>query len=209
MTTFIDEQTNASASGLRVLKDPSDPRWSWQTVNYLQAIWKSLDLDYNRYIETWAEAEEHKVWEKVPYDNPFGTKEEMLKELKLADDKQAQRRMKAQPIANRVRRKYGHGGDRRSEDFQPDDGKVEKKYGNDPDYLLGRVLQKRPDVFDRYTSGEIPTARAAAIEAGIPYVQPMKTLTLSDNVERVADRIKSHYSPEQLQRIRERLDATD
>ena len=31
---------------------------------------------YDRYLEAWAEAEGQRVWEKVPYDNPFGTKEE-------------------------------------------------------------------------------------------------------------------------------------
>ena len=194
MTKFIDEQSKASASGLRVLKDPSDPKWAWQTINYLQTIWKSLDLDYNRYIEAWAEAEENKVWEKVPYDNPFGSRDEMLKQLKLADDKQARRRMNVQPIANRVRRKHSHGGVRS---------------GNNPETLLGRVLETRPDVFERWETGEIPSARAAGIEAGIPWPEPTKTLRLSDDVDRVADRLKSHYSPDQLQRLIERLGSAD
>ena len=57
---------------------------------------------YDRYLEAWAEAEGQRVWEKVPYDNPFGTKEEMLRQLALGDDKQAQRHSAVQPIARRA-----------------------------------------------------------------------------------------------------------
>ncbi len=195
MAVFVDEQTEAGISGLRALKDAGSPQWCWQTISYLQTIWKSLDLDYTRYIEAWAEAEEHKVWEKVPYVNPFGTKEEMLKQLALVDDKQAQRRMAVQPIAHRVRKRYGSGGD------------LEKRRGNTIEHLLERILAKSPEIFERYERGEFRSAPAAAQAAGVKWEKRQKTMTLSDNVERVADKLRSHYSPEQLRRIRERLDA--
>ena len=212
MTLFVEEQDRAGASGLRVLKEPGNPEWCWQTVSYLQTIWKHLDLDYNRYIAAWSEAEQHKVWEKVPYDSPFGSKEEMLKRLELGDDKQAQRRIEVQPIAHKVRRKYGlgRGGDRRSKEFQHSPANFETpKYGANPDYLLGRILNTRPDIFERWERGEFPSAAAAAAAAGIEWVQRPKTLTLSQNVERVADRLRAHYTPDELQRIRDRLDAEE
>ena len=206
MAVFVEEQTEAGASGLRVLKDPGNPEWCWQTISYLQTIWKNLDLDYGRYMEAWSEAEEHQVWEKVPYDNPFGTKEEMLRQLALGDDKQAQRRMSVQPIARRVRERYEHGGDRRSKEFQVYHGKLESRGGNSAEYLLGRILEESPEIFERWERGEFRSAAAAAEAAGIEWVKRPKTMTLSDNVERVADRLRSHYTPEQLQRIRAKLD---
>lgn len=210
MTLFVAEQEQAGASGLRVLKEPGNPEWCWQTISYLQTIWKSLDLDYNRYIAAWSEAEQYKVWEKVPYGSPFGSKEEMLKLLELGDDKQAQRRIEVQPIAHKVRRKYGHGGDRRSKAFQGYHDNLENpQRGTNPDYLLGRILNTRPDIFERWERGEFPSAAAAAAAAGIEWVQRPKTLTLSKNVGRVADRLRAHYSPDDLQRIRDRLDAEE
>ena len=210
MTLFVEEQEQAGASGLRVLKEPGNPEWCWQTISYLQTIWKSLDLDYNRYIAAWSEAEQYKVWETVPYDSPFGSKEAMLKRLELGDDKQAQRRIEVQPIAHKVRRKYGHGGDRRSTEFQGYHGNLEKpQRGNNPEYLLGLVLNARPDIFERWERGEFPSAAAAAAAAGIEWVHRPKTLTLSKNVERVADRLRAHYTSDELQRIRERLDAEE
>ena len=165
-----------------------------------------------RNLAAWSEAEQYKVWETVPYDSPFGSKEEMLKRLELGDDKQAQRRIEVQPIAHKVRRKYGHGGDRRGKEFQVYRGKLETlPAGNNPDYLLGRILNTRPDIFERWERGEFPSAAAAAAAAaaGIEWVQRPKTLTLSKNVERVADRLRAHYTPDELQRIRERLDAEE
>ena len=193
MATFIEEQTTAGISGLRVQKEPGDPQWCWQTISYLQTIWKSLELDYNRYIQAWSEAEENKVWEKVPYDNPFGTKEEMLKRLELGDDKQAHRRLQVQPIARKVRLRYTRGGN------------LETRRGTSREYLLVRILEMRPDVFERWERGEFRSEAAAAREAGLPWVARPKTITLSDNVERVADRLKSHYSPDQLRLIMKRL----
>ena len=209
MTVFVEEQNEAGASGLRVLKEPGDPAWCWQTISYLQTIWKNLDLDYGRYLAAWAEAEEHKVWEKVPYDAPFGSKEEMLKQLEIGDDKQAQRRIQVQPIARRVRKRYSHGSDRRSKEFQVYHEKLETQEGTSNRYLLDRILHTSLDIFERWERGEFRSVAAAAEAAGIEWVKRPKTMTLSENVERVADRLRSHYSPEQLQRIMERLESTD
>ena len=191
---FIEEQTVAGASGLRATKEPGDPQWCWQTISYLQGIWQSLSLDYDRYMEAWTEAEEQKVWEKVPYDDPFGTKEEMLHQLAIGDDNQAQRRMKVQPIAKRVRMK--HGGDRRSEDFQGSHANLEPlKRGATADYIMERVLELDSSVFERWARGDL-SARAAALEVGLKFVERKRTVTLGSNVTRIAEALHSHYGPD-------------
>ena len=53
--------------------------------------------------------------------------------------------------------------------------------------------------------GEFDSVKAAAREAGIITKSNPKTMTLSDNVDRVASRLKEHYSQEQLHKIREAL----
>ena len=80
----VSEQQKAS-DGSRVLKDDSDPTKSWQTISYLQNIWQSLQLDIDCYKAAWEEAEQLRPWERVPYDEPYGTKEEMLRRLDLGD----------------------------------------------------------------------------------------------------------------------------
>ncbi len=80
----VSEQREAS-DGPRVMKDDSDPTKSWQTISYLQIVWQSLQVDIDRYKEAWEEAERLRPWERVPYDEPYGTKEEMLRRLALGD----------------------------------------------------------------------------------------------------------------------------
>ena len=75
------EQDEASFSGPRGFKEKGEPDWCWQTISALQTMWLSLETSYETYVRTWADAEEYRVWEKVPYDNPYGTKEAMLEAL--------------------------------------------------------------------------------------------------------------------------------
>ena len=72
---FIEEQNTAGASGLRATKEPGDPQWCWQTISYLQSIWQSLTLDYDRYLEAWTEAEEQRVWERCPTTTPLAPRQ--------------------------------------------------------------------------------------------------------------------------------------
>ena len=198
---FLDEQAQAGGSGLRALKKPGDPQWCWQTISRLQSLWGSLNLDFESYMTAWAEAEEHRVWEKVPYGNPFGTKDGMLKQLAIGDDEAAKNRVAIQAIAARASRRQG----------RPANGEEKGSRANlfhrgaNAEALLARIARDRPDVLERMKQGEFDSVAAAAREAGIGFAKRKKTVTLSDNVDRVAERLKGHYSPEQLARIRERL----
>lgn len=186
--TFIKEQTEAGASGLRALKTPGDPQWCWQTISHLQTLWQSLTLDYDLYIRTWEEAEEHKVWEKVPYEAPFGSKEEMLRQLSIGDDKQAQKSMEVQSIAARARRLLHQGGTREKA----------QTYGTTRDRLLVRILRESPDVFERWERGEFTSVPEAARAAGIELTKAKRKVTLGNDVGRLAEAIHSHYSSDQV-----------
>ncbi len=204
---FAEEQTQAGATGLRASKEPGDPTWCWQTISYLQRIWESLALDYENYMTTWNEAEEHKVWEKVPYDNPFGTKEEMLRQLAIGDDRQAQRRISVQPIAKRVRL-LTHGGDRHSDGFKVTGGNLETPTrGNARDYLLYRLFQDYYPVFERWERGEFRSVKAAAREAGIvdAVPTPVRRVALGADIGRLASALSDHYSPDQFAELNRRM----
>ena len=184
---FLEEQTIAGGSGLRALKTPGDPQWCWQTISRLQSLWVSLNLDFESYMTAWAEAEEHEVWEKVPYDNPFGSKDAMLRQLEIGDENAAKNRIACQAIAARAMRPVG------------------RQSGNKSDYLVARIARDHPDILERMKKGEFQTMAEAAREAGIQTAKPRKTVTLSNEVERVAERLKEHYTPEQIRQLRDYL----
>ena len=72
-----------------------------------------------------------------------------------------------------------HGGDRRSakaKEGQATAGRL--KYGGNPDYLQARLRRDAPELANALDRGEIKSARAAAIEAGI--ITPFPSLQLKD-----------------------------
>jgi hypothetical protein len=72
-----------------------------------------------------------------------------------------------------------HGGDRRSaqvKEDQPSDRSL--KYGENTAYLQARLRRDAPELADALDRGEIKSARAAAIEAGI--ITPFPSIALKD-----------------------------
>ena len=157
----MTEQEQAGISGPRALKEPGDSLWCWQTISALQTQWKSLNFDLALYEKTWSEAEEHAVWDKVPYDSPYGSKAEMLRRLEIGDVpaarvRVAERAMDTRPLGE-------HGGIRSG---QPAVQQV--AYGSQhADYLTARIARDRPDIWERMKRGEFVSVAAAAREAGI------------------------------------------
>ena len=203
-TSGFSEQDIASMEGPRPLKDPGSTPWCWQTVSALQHMWHSLHLNYENYMSIMDEAEEHAIWEKIPPDAPYETKENMLKQVEVGSARDAHKRMRIQTIAAQARASQKHGGNRRGADFQVSHEKLENG-GGSQDYIFAVLQRDHPDIFQRVCNGEFASARAAAKEAGLALAQSKKTMTLGDNVDRVADTLKAHYSAEQVERIIERL----
>ncbi len=197
MTTGYNEQELASMSGPRPLKEPGSVEWCWQTVSALQHMWQSLRLNYEHYITLLNEAEAEAIWEKIPPDNPYGSKAAMLKQVEVGESQDAHKRMRIQTLAAQAKALQQTG--------RP--AAVQKSAGNSNVYLLRRIARDHPDTLQRIVDGEFDSARAAAREAGIALAQPKKTVVLSDNVERVADAIKGYYTSEQVKQIVGRLNS--
>ena len=174
------EQQEAGVSGPRALNEPGSPVWCWQTISHLQTLWKSVDIDLRLYEKTWVEAEEHRVWEKVPYEQPYGSKERMLEALEVGDVPAARVRVAAKAMTA-----------------------IPTRHGKRN--LTDRIAYDAPDVWERMKQGEFKSVAEAARAAGIKLAKPKKTVTLSDKVERVAERLKEHYSQEQILQLREHL----
>lgn len=72
-----------------------------------------------------------------------------------------------------------HGGDRRSAQAKEDQGTCSTlKRGGNPEYLQARLRRDAPELADALDRGEIKSARAAAIEAGI--ITPFPSLQLKE-----------------------------
>lgn len=192
------EQDEASFSGPRGLKEKGAPDWCWQTISALQTMWLNLETSYEAYIETWNDAEEYRVWDKIPYEQPYGTKEAMLEALEVGDTKMAQKRMQVQRVAATARRVQSNGPHPFS---GTDNDRLHKNQGGTPEeYLAGRIKREAPDIFEKLVAGEYESVRKAALDAGIIKSGP-KTISLGNNVKRLATTLKANYSPEQVQEI--------
>lgn len=187
------------------MKTPGDPAWCWQTVSALQSMWKSLDLDYERYTRTLKEAEEHRIWERIPPGNPYGSKEAMLEAAALGDEAAARARVAIQGLNGRPMAIRERGKDGRYHAVTPP-GAVQhqeftrtKRGSSHADYLTARIARDRPDVWERMKAGEFTSVAAAAREAGIPYKVP-KRISVTDPAT-VAKALRKAFSPEDLQAL--------
>ena len=73
-----------------------------------------------------------------------------------------------------------HGGDRRSEEAQQDQGNniTLKRRGTDADYIKARLRRDHPEIAEQLERGEYRSARAAAIAAG--FIKDIPSVRLTD-----------------------------
>lgn len=189
MVDDMVEMLEAGASGPRELKQPGDPQWCWQTIIHLQTLWQAVCVDIDRYDQTWDEAEEHKVWEKVPYSSPYGSKEVMLERLAIGDKDVARRRivaeraMKTQPLTQ-----SGQGVTSRA---------VNQSHGKNANHLTALIARDYPEIWERMQKGEFSSVAEAARAAGIDVIAP-KRIALGEDKNKIARSILDYYGPEEF-----------
>ena len=152
--------------GPRDLKEPGSPVWCWQTVSLLQNMWGSIDASVNRYLEVWESAKEHRIWQKIPYDSPYGSVEAMQAKLKIGDVAEA--RAKTAVLAIQAK-----PAPKRSDDY------------------AARIKRDHPEIAKRMERGEFSSVAAAAREAGI--YKRTKVITASRDKGRVANSLLNVY----------------
>ena len=189
-------EQDAASIGPRDMKAPGDPAWCWQTVKALQTMWKALDINLDLYVQTWAEAEEHQIWEKIPYDNPYATKEKMLEQLSVGDDVMARALTSEQAVSAIP---LGKNGGVRVKG-QPDAHKA--AYGQSAAYLSARIARDHPDILERMVRGEFKSVAAAARAAGIlQEKQRPKKVAVNGDSEKLARSIQEILGPDEFTRF--------
>jgi len=120
-----------------------------------------------------AEAEEHRIYDYIPPEKPYGSMDALLvAEIgETAKTSTALVMARAQQPATL----FDNGGDRKSEAVvQPDVIRLKGQgYGTNADYLTARIARDCPDILDRMKEGDFPSVRAAATEAGLVKISPL------------------------------------
>lgn len=182
------------------------PPQRWPAILIERRYYVETQLDYDcRCLKLFLE-EAEEFYSELGYSSP----DEMLeKELTIKPDwvRKAvaclSQRKVDQPssaadlgLDTRDAKLLGHGGDRKSEEFQENQGSIRtlKSRGETQHYLLSRIARDRPELLNDIGPGKLyRSARAAAIAAGI--VKDVPTVRLTDPAK-VAESILQYKSKE-------------
>jgi len=139
------------------------------------------------------------AWKKIPPDHPYGSLDAMLRaEVGLSAAgvrtriRQASERAKA--LNGKTVRKRGRPSLASTENANSISIADDRRYGTSADYLTRRIARDRPDILGRMAAGEFPSARAAALEAGIVH----RTVTVRLDPAAAARILRKHMTPDQL-----------
>ena len=138
-------------------------------------MWESIDNNVARYTEVWATAEEYRIWEKIPYESPYGSVDVMKEKLKVGDAAEARAKTALLVIEAPPRRKRGS------------------------DYLAARIKRDHPEIAERMERGEFKSAAEAGRIAGI--YNRAKTITASPDKGKVANSLLQVYGVDGCQEL--------
>ena len=113
-----------------------------------------------------AEAEQHRIYERIPPENPYGDIDSLLHAEVGLTKAQAERNVAlraeiAQPQRTLKEAMAGNKNAAKGENSSDIITAVLAKRGTDPDYLTARIARDHPDILDRMKAGAYQSARAA------------------------------------------------
>lgn len=189
-------EREAASFGPRHLKPIESVDWCWQTLSLLKRFHQCKEISIQDFEKVLAEVVQHRVWERVPPESPYGTLDEMLKvELGVSSAEEATR-TKAQMLASdpEVKPSLTHadamakaseskprgedGAFVKVDDPSGDNVTARPGRGNSTNYLIRRLKRdaenpscphqsRAVEALEKLRTGEITSARAAGVHAGI------------------------------------------
>ena len=73
-----DQHREAASTAPLNTRVPGSPEWCYQTMSLLKHSYRHIHADQERFTHYLTELREHRAWEKVPVDNPYGSEDKML-----------------------------------------------------------------------------------------------------------------------------------
>jgi len=159
----------------RALKDPGSVEYAWQTVSHLKLMFQLAELSVKDWEAAVADAERHKIYERIPPENPYGDIDSLLHAEVGLTKAQAERDVAlraeiAQPQPTLKEAMAGNKNAAKSVNSPDDIRAVSRGYGTDADYLTARIARDRPDILDRMKTGEYASVRCPCPLLGPPLV---------------------------------------
>ena len=153
--------------------EPGTLSWCYQTVFLLKLNWQDKMLSERDWLKILGELKDHKVWEKIPPDDPYGSLDELLKvEVGVDEDTINVEVQEAREMPLRE----GPGGNVKTLHVDNINMK-DRPTGTSKSYLLRRMARDFPEVLDQIETGEFKSTRQAAIHCGIIKVKtPLEEL---------------------------------
>jgi hypothetical protein len=169
------EPREAAQIGPRQLKEPSSPAYAWQTIAVIQRRWQSKEISLEKWQEVLQEAQENRIWEKVPEGKPYGSLDALLR-AEIGRGLEEANRTKAQQLAadpevkeqpTRSEAMKGNQNAKKEKENSRSDRTTDSPRGETASYLVRRLKRDHPEINDALARGEYKSARAAGIAAGI------------------------------------------
>jgi hypothetical protein len=169
--------------------EPGSPEWCYATIDYAKTLYASYKCRLGDWEKVLAEMEQHRVYERVPEEHPYGKMDTLL-EAEIGATVEESRK----DVALR-----DHGGDRRSEKAKADQvDNIKLKGGTQAAYVRALLARDHPEIKARLDAGEFRSVRAAAREAGL--VRPTATI-YTDDPAAAARAVRRHFHGDRLKAL--------
>jgi hypothetical protein len=162
-TRIVLEAREAARTSPRILKDPGSVEYAWQTLALLKTFYQSKQTSEDRWLRVLAEADELKIYTKVPPEKPYGSLDPMLLaeigETALSATEKVRiraRNIAADPATQPAptHGEIGRGRNRRT------DSTSNKKRGTTMEYRLRKMKRDHPEVLEQIAAGKMTLPEA-------------------------------------------------
>ena len=190
---------DGALAGPLALKEPGSPEWCWQVVQVLKEQMRHVAEQWDVADTALSQLREAEAWNKIPPDQPYGSLDAMCRAevgmpLRAVRKQITDASERARALTGKTVRKRGRPSLASTENANSISIADDRRYGTSADYLTRRIARDRPDILGRMAAGEFPSARAAALEAGIVH----RTVTVRLDPAAAARILRKHMTPDQL-----------
>ena len=210
-----DKYRIKASTAPRNSREPGSPEWCYQTLNLLQDSYRDIDLDSKRFEECLAELRQHRAWEKVPIDKPYGSEDRMIvaelgKRAEEVADHLKNIRQAALAAQNRIVDQEDRANQRavgRPENVYTNEKSIndfERPSGTSSEYALRRLRKDRPDIHARVLAGEL-TPHGGMVEAGFRKPAPSQKLSAFERLRRMIERLDDELTPAERRALKDML----
>jgi hypothetical protein len=181
-------------------------------MNLMRDSYRHIHSDHLRFEHYLDELRQHRAWEKVPIDNPYGSEEKMLvAELgRGVDEIQCELDAARQDVTEAKAKAVNTNAPDLLEPHRPKKPDTPKNnirlnYGTSDSYAHARLRRDRPEIHARVLAGEI-SANAGMIEAGFRKKPKSRRLSSLDKIHRLLSKCSGQDLRSLLVKIQSILD---